>query len=225
MVETPSSSDPGPDQGASQALPEAQAMPETQPSPTAQPSELTAAPSNVADTADIPDTADTLLEANQEVVAEIVSGGSVLIEEVSATVIAAASSAASTEPADVPSIAATLEVPPLERVSAQGEGGEWELLVEKVNAWFASGELQSRWQKIRGPLKGVAILIAMLLALRVYATVVGSIDGIPLVSGLLELTGLIALMRFALTKLVRRSEREQVFAVWKRRWEDFRGDR
>lgn len=211
MVETPSSSDPGPDQGASQAMPEAQAMPETQPSPTAQPSELTAAISDVIDTADIPDTADTVLEASQEVVAEIV--------------IAAASSAASTEPADVPSIAATLEVPPLERVSAQGEGGEWELLVEKVNAWFASGELQSRWQKIRGPLKGVAILIAVLLALRVYATVVGSIDGIPLVSGLLELTGLIALMRFALTKLVRRSEREQVFAVWKRRWDDFRGDR
>jgi len=123
-------------------------------------------------------------------------------------------------------IATTIAVPPLETSAdaSEGDGGEWELLVGKINAWFGSGELNRQWQKIQGPLKGVTILIGAILALQLYATVVGTIDGIPLVSGLLELAGLIALGNFGLTKMVKTSEREQVVANWKRRWQTFRGN-
>jgi hypothetical protein len=123
-------------------------------------------------------------------------------------------------------IATTIAVPPLETSSdeSEGDGGEWELLVGKINAWFGSGELNRQWQKIQGPLKGVAILIGAFLALQLYATVVSTIDGIPLVSGLLELTGLIALGNFGLTKMIKTTEREQVVANWKRRWQTFRGN-
>ena len=121
-----------------------------------------------------------------------------------------------------PGVAATITVPPLEG-SESGGGGEWELLVERFTTWWHSGELNRQWQRIQGPLKGVAVLVAVLLALQLYATVVGTIDGIPLVSGLLELTGLIAVLQFSATRLLRSSDRREALSQLQRRWLDFRG--
>jgi hypothetical protein len=129
-------------------------------------------------------------------------------------------------PADAPSIATSLEVPPLPAGSLpteEGGGGEWELLTAKVRQWFGEGEPQKLLDSIGGPLRAVAYFVGLLLVLRVYRSVVGTIDGIPLVSGLLELVGLIALVRFCLLRLVRRSEREQVLGTLQKRWDDFRG--
>ncbi|MDM7953134.1 MAG: CAAD domain-containing protein [Cyanobium sp. CZS 25K] len=124
-----------------------------------------------------------------------------------------------------PGITATLEVPPLVgSADPAGEGGgEFDLLLQKIRDWFASGELQAQWQRFRGPLKGLAILIGVVLLLRVYASLIGTLDSLPLVGGLLELVGLIAVARFSATRLVRKSDREEVFADWSRRWNDFRG--
>jgi hypothetical protein len=133
---------------------------------------------------------------------------------------------APTPGAEEPSIAASLEVPPLPAGSHptdQEGGGEWELLTAKVRQWFGEGEAQKLLQSIGGPLRAVAYLVGLLLVLRVYRSVVGTIDSIPLVNGLLELVGLIALVRFALLRLVRRSEREQVLGALQTRWDDFRG--
>lgn len=122
-------------------------------------------------------------------------------------------------------IVATFEVPPLEgSADPDGDGGgEFDLLLQKIKDWLGSGELQAQWQRFRGPLKGLAILIGVVLLLRVYAALIGTLDSLPLVGGLLELVGLIAVSRFTLTRLVRKSDREQVFADWSRRWNDFRG--
>jgi hypothetical protein len=124
-----------------------------------------------------------------------------------------------------PGIAAIVEVPPLEDSPdpAADGGGEFELLLQKIKDWLGSGELQTQWQRFRGPLKGLAILIGVVLLLRVYASLIGTLDSLPLVGGLLELVGLIAVTRFTFTKMVRKSDREQVFADWGRRWNDFRG--
>lgn len=124
-----------------------------------------------------------------------------------------------------PGITATLEVPPLEGSAEPGGegGGEFDLLLQKIKDWLGSGELQAQWQRFRGPLKGLAILIGVVLLLRVYASLIGTLDSLPLVGGLLELVGLIAALRFTATRLVRKSERDQVFADWSRRWNDFRG--
>ena len=110
-------------------------------------------------------------------------------------------------------------MPPLPEGESSGGGGEWDLLVERFTTWWNSGELNRQWQRIRGPLKGVAIVVLVLL----YATVVGVVDGIPLVSGLLELTGLIAVLQFSTTRLLRSSDRQEVFTQLQRRWDDFRG--
>jgi len=124
-------------------------------------------------------------------------------------------------PAQPAGVAASLSVPPLDE--EPGSGGEWELLVSRVQGWLGSGEPQQKWQKIRGPLKGAAILIGVILALRVYSTAVHTIDSIPVVSGLLELAGLIASLQFVVSRLVRARDRDQVIGQLKSRWQDFRG--
>ncbi len=125
-----------------------------------------------------------------------------------------------------PGITATLEIPALEGVAGGAGtegGGEFDLLLEKIRVWFDSGELKAQWQRLQGPLKGLAILVGVVLLLRVYASLIDTLDSLPLVGGLLELVGLIALTRFSLTRLVRKSDREQVFSEWRQRWNDFRG--
>jgi hypothetical protein len=135
-------------------------------------------------------------------------------------------------PADVPSIATTLEIPPNKPIPAEGEvtagmggeaGGEWDVLMAKVKDWFANGELLQLWERWRDPLRLLLLVIGLVLLLRLYGSVVGTIDSIPLFGGLLELVGLLSLVRFSLTHLVRAEQREQVLSDWQRRWKDFRG--
>ena len=121
-----------------------------------------------------------------------------------------------------PAIASTLEIPPAPG-GTPAEGGEFDLLIEKLRRWLDEADLAGHWQGLRGPLKGVALLLVAVLALRLDARVVGTLGTIPVVSGLLELTGLIYLIWFASTRLARTSERERVLADWKRRWQDFSG--
>lgn len=97
------------------------------------------------------------------------------------------------------------------------------MLLHRLETWLGSGELNRQWQKIRGPLKVVAILLVAVLALRVYSSAVATVEAIPLISGLLELVGLISVIHFSLTRLVRASDRQQVLRDWQQRWLDFRG--
>ncbi|MBV2351657.1 CAAD domain-containing protein [Synechococcus sp. HK05] len=131
------------------------------------------------------------------------------------------------EPAlEVPTVASTIEVPASPQMQAPAsdqEGGEWDLLVEKVRAWISSGQLQEQWQAARTPLSLLAGLIAVLLVLRVYSAVLGVLDSIPLLPGLLELAGLVAVVQFSLTRLVRSNDRRQVIEGVKQRWQSFRG--
>lgn len=122
--------------------------------------------------------------------------------------------------AEPPGVVATLAVPPLED---GGEGGEWQLLVGRLQAWLGSGELNRQWQRFRGPLKGLVILLLLVLLLRVYVTAVTTIEAIPLLSGLLELTGLIAALRFSATRLVRSGDRRQLAEQLQQRWRAFSG--
>ncbi|WP_398331002.1 CAAD domain-containing protein [Vulcanococcus sp.] len=133
---------------------------------------------------------------------------------------------ASTAPVDIPTVASTLEVPASPQVAipaADQDGGEWELLVEKVRTWISSGQLHEQWQSARTPLSLLAGLIAVLLVLRVYSAVLGVLDSIPLLPGLLELAGLVAVVQFSLTRLVRSNDRREVIEGVKQRWQSFRG--
>jgi hypothetical protein len=94
--------------------------------------------------------------------------------------------------------------------------------VAKVREWFANGELLRLWERWRDPLRTLLLLIGLILLLRLYGSVVGTIHSIPLIGGLLELVGLIVVARFSLTHLVRADQRTQILATWQRRWKELR---
>jgi hypothetical protein len=175
-------------------------------------------------------TAESVAEAEaaalsaEPVVAEPLTADPVVAEPVVAEAPAAQPAAAIPAPAsDAPSIASTIEVPASAPASSDAEGGEWALLVQKLSAWLSSGQLQQQWQSARSPLSLLAGLIALLLVLRIYSALLGVIEGLPLLPGLLELVGVVTVVRFSLTRLVRSDERQQLITGLQQRWKSFRG--
>ena len=144
---------------------------------------------------------------------------------------AALSSPAAPEPAaqasgDSPSLEASTSVPPAGDTTAAsgGEGGgEWELLLAKLQGWLGSGQLQELWSQARRPLNLVLAAVALLLVLRVYTGLIEAINGLPLVAGLLELVGLIWAVRCGLPRLLQSSAREQLLQDLQQRWRSFSG--
>ena len=124
-----------------------------------------------------------------------------------------------------PSVATTLEVPPLSASQASGgaEGGEWELLLGKLKTWLEQADLPGQWNRLGGPLRGLGLLLAALLVIKLYVALLETLDDLPLLPRLLQLVGLFALINFSLTRLTRKSDREVILADWKRRWDAFRG--
>jgi hypothetical protein len=121
-------------------------------------------------------------------------------------------------------IASTLSVPPLEGdARGEGEGGEFELLISRVSAWLREQDLPARWEKLQGPLRGLALLLLALVLLRLYGALIDTLDSLPLVPRLLQLVGVIVLVQFSVTNLVRTSDRDRLISSWQQRWSTFRG--
>ncbi|MCP9802429.1 hypothetical protein KBY75_02475 [Cyanobium sp. T1G-Tous] len=119
-----------------------------------------------------------------------------------------------------PSIAATLVI---EAEPQNGEGGEWELLLGKLRQWLDQNELNNLWAQARKPVTILAGLVGLLLVLRVYSAVLGALDSLPLVPGLLELVGVVWAVRYGIPKLLRSSERERLLGGLHQSWKAFRG--
>ena len=178
------------------------------------------------------DTAEALAETTTETVAEAEASSELQPAAVPPAEAAAPDAEASAieEPAPAsttPTVASTVDVPASLAAAATAggdqEGGEWDLLVQKLRDWIASGQLQEQWQAARTPLSLLAGLIAVLLVLRVYSAVLNVLDSIPLVPGLLELVGVFALVQFSLRRLVRSDDRREVITGLQQRWKSFRG--
>ncbi len=132
-----------------------------------------------------------------------------------------------------PSIAATLviEASPSagsnsfsnEAETQSGEGGEWELLLGKLRQWLDQNELNNLWAQARKPATILAGLVGLLLVVRVYSAVLGALDSLPLVPGLLELAGVVWTVRYGIPKLLRSSERERLLGGLSQSWKAFRG--
>ena len=129
-----------------------------------------------------------------------------------------------------PRVAATLEVPPLPAGALPGSaagpgaaGGEWDLLMGKVQAWLEQNDLPGQWERLGGPLRGLGVLLGLLLVLKLYVALLDTLDDVPLMPRLLQLVGLIAALRFSLLRLTRSGDRQAVLDDWKRRWDAFRG--
>jgi hypothetical protein len=123
-------------------------------------------------------------------------------------------------------VATTIDLPARGEGAAAGspaEGGEWALLLSKLQAWLGSGQLQAQLQAARTPLTLVAGLIGLIVVLQLYGALLGVIERFPLAPGLLELVGVISVVRFGLDKLVRSQERRALIEGLQQRWNAFRG--
>ncbi|MEI6829043.1 MAG: CAAD domain-containing protein [Synechococcaceae cyanobacterium ELA445] len=119
----------------------------------------------------------------------------------------------------------SLEVPAVVPSAETPEGGEWDLLLSKIRQWVDRGELDNLISSARTPALVFGGLVGVLLVLRVYAALLGAIDSLPLVPGLLELTGVVWLARFGATNLVRSGDRNKILSQLQQRWNAFRGNR
>ena len=125
-------------------------------------------------------------------------------------------------PAAESPIASTVSVP-ADPSASDSEGGEWHLLMEKLNAWLADAKLMELWQQSQRPLKLVGGALALLLVLQLTSAVLGTLDAIPMLPRLLQLTGLIYLTLFASRRLVRSDERRSLIEGIKNSWSSFTG--
>lgn len=123
--------------------------------------------------------------------------------------------------ADSP-IASTVSVP-ADPSASDSEGGEWHLLMEKLNGWLADAKLMELWQQSQRPLKLLGGALALLLVLQLTGAVLGTLDAIPMLPRLLQLTGLIYLVLFASRRLVRSDERRSLIEGIKTSWNSFTG--
>ena len=198
---------------------------ETVSEPAAEAVEPTEEPTEVAPTEVAPVEAAPVEAAQVQEEAVVAAAAPTEPEPVAAGVVPAEPVITPSEaPLAMPTVASTIEVPAsAPGGQTSGEGGEWELLVEKLRQWIGSGQLQEQWQASRTPLSLLAGLIALLLVLRLYGALLAVIDSLPLLPGLLELAGLIALVQFSLTRLVRSEERRSLIQSLQQRWKSFRG--
>ncbi|MBL6880912.1 MAG: hypothetical protein ISR07_05260 [Synechococcus sp. BS30m-G31] len=120
-----------------------------------------------------------------------------------------------------PVIASTVTIPAQEN-STDG-GGEWDLLVEKIKAWIDSKKLGSVWSQAQLPLRLIGGLILFVVVSTVYSGILGTINKVPLAPGLLELTGVIWLLNYARSNLVRSSDRKRVIDSIGSTWNKFVG--
>jgi len=118
-----------------------------------------------------------------------------------------------------PVIASTVTIP----AGTTGEGGEWNLLQEKVQAWINDNQLSVLWQQVKLPAQILVALILLILVLQVYGGIIRTISAVPLAPGLLELAGVVAVANFSVRRLVKSSERKKVLQTVQDRWGQFIG--
>jgi hypothetical protein len=121
----------------------------------------------------------------------------------------------------IPAVAATLHAPATEAEPEQG--GEWALLVAKLQDWIGSGQLQDTFRRYLTPLQLLGVLLGVVVVLRLYGALLGAIESLPLVPGLLELAGLLWLASFSAGNLVRSGDRRELLETLEKRWRSFRG--
>ncbi|WP_191964808.1 CAAD domain-containing protein [Synechococcus sp. RSCCF101] len=139
---------------------------------------------------------------------------------------------AAPEPETAPSaILQSVEIPAAEPSSTGADTGsdgstdgpDLKQFFEGVLSWWQEARIGERLVQAKQPVLLLLGAIGLLLAIRLYGAVVHLIDSIPVVSGLLELVGLLVALRFAATRLLKREDRQEVLGALASRWRTFRG--
>ena len=103
------------------------------------------------------------------------------------------------------------------------EGGEWELLVTNVRNWLQKNQFINSPEKIFQNFLLIIGLLAAVLSLQIFSQILKVIALIPLFPKSLELLGLIRIVLFSTTHLVRETDRQELLSSLKKRWQAFLG--
>ena len=140
-------------------------------------------------------------------------------EEPASQPVSPSSSASTT-----PSIAERVSVPAqASGVSSSDEGGEWDLLSNRIKQFFEANNLQDQWQSLRQPLFLLGGLIALILTMRIYGGILDAIATVPLAPRMFQLVGTFYAAWFAATRLIRADERKKISANVNDLWSSLRG--
>jgi hypothetical protein len=123
------------------------------------------------------------------------------------------------EPPPVAAILETVELPAATDAGSAEPGGEWQELLDRLNGWLGEGRVSEVWQQSQRPLKALGAALALLLVLRLLGSVLGALDGVPMLPRLLQLVGLIWLGLYSSRNLVRSDSRQRLLArvdgIWR----------
>ena len=123
-----------------------------------------------------------------------------------------------------PSIAERVSVPAqASGVSSEEEGGEWDLLSNRIKQFFEANNLQDQWQSLRQPLFLLGGLIVVILTMRIYGGILDAIATVPLAPRLFQLVGTFYAVWFAATRLIRAEERKKISSNVNDLWTSLRG--
>ena len=123
-----------------------------------------------------------------------------------------------------PSIAERVSVPArVPADSSSEEGGEWDLLSNRIKQFFQANNLQDQWQSLRQPLFLLGGLIVVILTMRIYGGILDAIATVPLAPRLFQLVGTFYAFWFAATRLIRAEERKKISANVNDLWSSLRG--
>jgi len=123
-----------------------------------------------------------------------------------------------------PSIAERISVPAQASAdSSEEDGGEWDLLSNRIKQFFEANNLQDQWQSLRQPLFLLGGLIVVILTMRIYGGILDAIATVPLAPRLFQLVGTFYAVWFAATRLIRAEERQKISANVNDLWTSLRG--
>ena len=123
-----------------------------------------------------------------------------------------------------PSIAERISVPAQASAdSSEEDGGEWDLLSNRIKQFFEANNLQDQWQSLRQPLFLLGGLIVVILTTRIYGGILDAIATVPLAPRLFQLVGSFYAVWFAATRLIRAEERKKISANVNDLWTSLRG--
>lgn len=116
-----------------------------------------------------------------------------------------------------------LDEPNAQAEPQRSQGGEWQLLLARLDGWLATVNPEQLWQQSQQPLRLLAALLALLIVTKIYGAVLETIASVPLMAGLLELVGVLWLVRYINRHLLRREDRQGTLATAEALWRRFRG--
>jgi len=99
---------------------------------------------------------------------------------------------------------------------------EWRVFIRKIQAWLGREKnLSGQLNYLINPSKLIIGLGVLAICLKAYTTILKAASEIPLAPTLFEVIGTLSLLRFSITRLLRKQDRQQFFSEVSGRWRAF----